>query len=479
MSEKRSRAKIPSTEIFDPGAARRFSRGWAVLGATHAAIVTGGFVLMSLLRTPDEACRWALKVGLVLSVELLLPFVHRRDVLRGENLDRMWGAANLLTLFRGALIALLAGFLFAPRPAGPAAWLPAAIFTVGVAVDFLDGWWARRTATQTRMGSFLDVEFDALGILLAVGLAVQYGRLPIPFLAVGAARYVFVAAVALRRRRGRPAFELPPSYLRRRLAGFQMGVLAVLLWPIATPPTTIIGEGLIGIPLLAGFIRDWLLVSGRLDPRSERYRHVLSTLGRAAYRWVPLALRGALAAVAVLGLTALLSGGAVAASWLAVPRLVAPLFAAPQLTGAPPGTFFSVFAQSEALQPGLALALLIALRYLFLGALVAGWRVPPASLLLLLLEGLRVFRSGLDAPGLVVVVAALLLYVLGPGSPAAGSVHTTGKLRDRKPRRSGSRLPEGGRAEPIGPTPGFLPGSSSSSGTRRLPVSGPRHRSGP
>jgi CDP-diacylglycerol--glycerol-3-phosphate 3-phosphatidyltransferase len=432
MNENRSIVATPPTKTIDPGAARRFSRGWKLLGATHTAIVTGGFLLLSLAGTPGEAWRWAIKVGLVLSFELLLLLVRRRDVLSGENLERMWGAANLLTLFRGALVALLAGFLFTPRPAGPAAWLPAAIFTVGVAVDFLDGWWARRTASQTRMGSLLDVEFDALGILLAIALAVQYGRLPVPFLAVGAARYVFVAAIALRRRRGKPVAQLPPSYLRRRLAGFQMGVLAVLLWPIAVPPTTTIGEGLIGLPLLAGFVRDWLLVSGRLDPRDERYRRVLSALGRAAYRWLPLALRGALAAVAVLGLTAILSGGSIAAPWLALPRLASPLAPAPLFNGASPGTVLSILAQPGTHSPGLALVLLFALRYLFLGALVAGWKVSPAALALLVLEALRVFGNGLDAPGLVVVVAALLLYVLGPG-PLAAATKTAGA-------KAGSRL---------------------------------------
>jgi CDP-diacylglycerol--glycerol-3-phosphate 3-phosphatidyltransferase len=332
----------------------------------------------------------------------------------------MWGLANLLTLFRGGLIALLAGFLFAPKPAGLAAWLPAAIFTLAAAVDFLDGWWARRTASQTRLGSLLDMEFDALGILLAVGLAVYYGQLPLPFLAVGAARYVFVAAAALRRRRGRPVGELPPSYLRRRLAGFQMGVLAVVLWPIASPPITIIGEGLIGIPLLVGFARDWLVVSGRLDPHHSGYRRVSRLLRRAVYRWLPTLLRAALAAVAALGLAALLSGGTVAASWMALPQGGVDLFP-------------NAFGPSAGLGPGLAVVLVVVLRYLLLGALVLGWKPTPAALLLLALEGLRVFQSGLDAPGLVMVTASLLLYVLGAGPLAVSSSRPAGRLRVSDP----------------------------------------------
>jgi CDP-diacylglycerol--glycerol-3-phosphate 3-phosphatidyltransferase len=376
--------RIPAAELR-----RRFSRGWAILAAVHAVILSTGVGLLWLLRGSGPARLWGIKVGAVLAFELLLPLARRRYVLDGENLQRMWGAANLLTLFRGLLVALLAGFLFAPRPEGAAAWLPALLFTTAAAVDFLDGWWARHTSSQTHLGSLLDMEFDAVGILLAVALTVQYRALPAPFLAVGVARYLFVAAAALRRRRGRPVHGLPPSYLRRRLAGFQMGVLAVILWPVAQPPATTIAEGLVGIPLLAGFLRDWLVVSGRLDPQDPGYRRVVSALRRAAYRWAPLALRTALVVAGVLAVGAFLRSG-------------------PAVPG--PGN----------LAPALPWALLLALRLALIAALAAGWRTSPSALLLLLLEALRIFRSGADPAGLVVVACSLLLYVLGPGRFAAG-----------------------------------------------------------
>jgi CDP-diacylglycerol--glycerol-3-phosphate 3-phosphatidyltransferase len=372
---------------------RRFVRGWAVLAAVHLAVLATGLALLWVLRGPERVWPWGLEVGAVLAFELLLPLARRRQVLGGENLDRLWGAANRLTLLRGILIALLAGFLFAPRPAGAASWVPALLFTAAAAVDFLDGWCARRTGSQTRLGALLDVEFDALGILLALALAVQYGRLPAPFLGVGLARYLFVAAAALRRRRALPVLELPPSYLRRRLAGFQMGVLAVVLWPLAAPPATTLAEGLVAIPLLAGFLRDWLLVSGRLDPRSRAYRRALAAFGRVAYGWVPLVLRGALAAAGVLSVTAWLTSG-------------------------------TAFAGAGGSGAALSAALLPALRLALVGVLVAGWRTSPAALLLLLLEALRVFRAGADPLGLAVIAGSLLLYVLGPGPFAAGSRST-------------------------------------------------------
>jgi len=392
-----------------PGSAerRRFLRGLAVAGAAHAAILAGGFVLLARLRSPAEAWPWVLKVGAALAFQLLLPLMRRRTVLSGENLDKLWGPANVLTMIRGALVALLAGFLFVPMPAGPAAWLPALLFTLSVTLDFVDGWLARRTASQTRLGALLDVEFDALAILLALGLAVHYGHLPLPFLAVGLARYLFVAGIAVRRRRGLAVMELPPSYLRRRLAGFQMGVLAVLLWPIAAPPATILAQALIAVPLLAGFGRDWLLVSGRLDPHAPGYRKLLEVSAGYAYRWAPLALRALLAASAVLSLVGYLNGGAAA---LGLPRL----------------------------DPGVLAAVLAGVRFVLLGALVAGWKASPAALLLLLLEGARVFLAGADVTGLVVIACALLLYVLGPGPCSLGYPFAAAGRRSVSP-------PDGGR----------------------------------
>ncbi len=376
---------ITAGGALDPAVLRRFLRGWLVLAASYCAVAAGGFGLLSLLRNPAEAWRWALKVGLVLSFALLFLLARRGQMLAGDNLDRIWGIANSLTLLRGVLFALLSGFLFAPPPAGAAAWLPALIFTVGIVADFLDGWWARRTASETRMGALLDIELDGVGILLAVGLAVQYGRLPPLFLAVGAARYVFVAASAARRWRGRPVFDLPSSYLRRRLAGFQMVVLALVLWPIASPPTTTLVEALIAIPLLAGFTRDWLLASGRIDPGDPRYRQALAAAARAAYRWFPLALRGVLAAAAVVGLAA----------------------------------------SASAPMP------LIALRCLAAGALLLGWQATPAALVLLLLESLRAFLDVPDAAGLTVLSCALLLCVLGPGALALDGRRKAGRHREQ------------------------------------------------
>ena len=204
-------------------------------------------------------------------------------MLEGENLRHLWGAANRITLARGGLLALLAGFLFAPEAPGLRGWLPALLYAAAAAADALDGFWARRTGTRTRLGALLDGELDGVGLLLAMTLTVQYGRLPAAFLAIGLAKPAYAAALAIQRLAGGHSRDLPPSYLRRRLAGFQMGVAAVCLWPLARPPGTTLAQALIGLPFLAGFLRDGLAAGGLLDPLHPAYRLWKARLGRLAF----------------------------------------------------------------------------------------------------------------------------------------------------------------------------------------------------
>src|SRR5690606_11684714 len=200
------------------------------------------------------------------------------------------GAASRLTLLRGALLALMAGFLFAPWPGGWLAWAPAALYGAIVLIDGLDGAVARLTGQPTRLGEMLDLELDALGMLVAPLLGVWYRQLPPWFLLVSAARYLFVLGLWWRRRRGLPVYELPPSHRRRSLAGLMMGFTGVVLWPVFSPPQTWVAATAVMLPFLVGFARDWLAVSGRLRGAAPA----------GLDRWLPVALRSALAAAFVI-----------------------------------------------------------------------------------------------------------------------------------------------------------------------------------
>ncbi|PUA29665.1 MAG: hypothetical protein B0W54_03590 [Cellvibrio sp. 79] len=175
------------------------------------------------------------------------------------------GWANNLTLLRAGLIALTSGFLFQPFPAGMIAWLPGLLYSAAALLDRIDGFVARRTNRTSVLGSELDTLFDALGLLIAPLLAIQFGKLHWSFFAVSLAYYIFIFGIYWRHKRNRPTHPLLPSQLRRAFAGFQMGFVAIVLLPIfPARATTLLGAAFM-LPILIGFVVDWLVVSGRID----------------------------------------------------------------------------------------------------------------------------------------------------------------------------------------------------------------------
>jgi CDP-diacylglycerol--glycerol-3-phosphate 3-phosphatidyltransferase len=197
------------------------------------------------------------------------------------------GAGNILTLFRGLILAWLAGFLLSPWPT----FIPFFLYLLAALTDGFDGFVARRTNHATRMGEILDIEFDALGILVATGLAINYGQLPWLFLILGLARYLFVFGIWWRKQYGKPVYDLPFSVTRRLLAGFQMGFIAVMLWPGVYPPGTTLAGVVFAVPFLAIFTRDWLIVSGHINPASSTYITNRRKLVIILTYWLPVLLR--------------------------------------------------------------------------------------------------------------------------------------------------------------------------------------------
>lgn len=257
-----------------------------------------------LLRTQWDlifAWRWALLAGGMLAYQLGLLWRGLEDNhRRGEaSLLPTLGAGNVLTMLRGLLLGLLAGFLLVPWPSGGLAWLPALLYTLAIVADYLDGYLARITHHTTVLGETLDIEFDALGILIATSLAVHYGQLPWWYLLLGLSRYLFLFGIWWRRRRGKPVYDLPPSIHRRIIAGFQMGFNSVMLWPLVYPPATTLAGVVFAVPFMASFIRDWLVVSGRLDPDSRSYLETRRRVTVVFTRWLPVLLRIGVVAVMI------------------------------------------------------------------------------------------------------------------------------------------------------------------------------------
>jgi CDP-diacylglycerol--glycerol-3-phosphate 3-phosphatidyltransferase len=179
-----------------------------------------------------------------------------------QHLKARLGAANWITLARGGLLAVLAGFVLQPWPGrlgGPpwTAWMPAAVYMAAVAGDALDGWIARATASQTLLGELLDTRMDALGILTACLLAIDHGQLPNYYLSAGLAYYVLKFAVWLRRKAGRPCSDVKRRRGARVMAGIQMIFLGIVLLPVLPSQLAHVGAVFILIPFLAGFVLDW------------------------------------------------------------------------------------------------------------------------------------------------------------------------------------------------------------------------------
>jgi phosphatidylglycerophosphate synthase len=129
----------------------------------------------------------------------------------------MVGPATQVTLARAALavgVALLA-LAHATAPL-------VALAGVALALDAVDGWLARRTDTVTAFGARLDGEVDAF-LILVLSIYVA-GALGAWVLAIGAARYVFLAGEALVPWMRAP---LPPRRWRKVVAAAQGIVLTV------------------------------------------------------------------------------------------------------------------------------------------------------------------------------------------------------------------------------------------------------------
>ncbi|RYY75030.1 MAG: CDP-alcohol phosphatidyltransferase family protein [Gammaproteobacteria bacterium] len=178
------------------------------------------------------------------------------------------GWANRLTLLRGYLIALTGGFLFQPDIQGFISWIPGLLYGAAAILDRVDGFVARRSKQTTLLGAELDTVFDALGLLVAPLLAIVMGKIHWSYLSLSFAFYIFNWGIYWRCKHGLNIYPLMPSQLRRALAGFQMGFVALALLPCFAPQQTVVCGFAFLIPVVLGFTFDWLVVSGRINGES-------------------------------------------------------------------------------------------------------------------------------------------------------------------------------------------------------------------
>jgi CDP-diacylglycerol---glycerol-3-phosphate 3-phosphatidyltransferase len=234
----------------------------AALFFTGLLLIGGGCILLRSAWIPGNLLQWACAAILALFIlirRILTAFAKDPGRLPEACFP---GLANRLTAFRGLLTCLLAGFLFLDRPEGLLAWLPGSLYSAALILDGFDGYLARLRHETSAFGAFLDRDLDALGTLIGVLLAVQYGRLPDWFILAGMAYYLFALGQWRRKKRGLPLHPLRASGYRRHVAVVQSVFIALALLPMTIFPESGIVATLVMIPVLAGFLRDWLTVSG-------------------------------------------------------------------------------------------------------------------------------------------------------------------------------------------------------------------------
>jgi CDP-diacylglycerol--glycerol-3-phosphate 3-phosphatidyltransferase len=276
-------------------------RQWRQFAVLNAALLIVGYLAVALHWSFAHAQLWA---AVAAPASLYALWLLRRGLPNNyrpsdQQLLNRLGAGNVLTILRGLAIALLAGFLLIPRPDGLLAWVPGLLYIAAITADYFDGYLARITNQATALGADLDMEFDALGMLTVTLLASLYGQVPVWYVAVGLARYLFVVGLWQRRRRGLPLHPIPPSAQRRINAGLQMGFMGIILLPVFAPPATTLAAPIFAAALFASFARDWLVVSGRLDPQTDAYQRWRERLGRWMFHWLPLPLRALAVGAAV------------------------------------------------------------------------------------------------------------------------------------------------------------------------------------
>lgn len=159
---------------------------------------------------------WCAALGVQLAGSLLL-----RRALAGAG--RTWlGPADLVTVARSVLVCAVVGLAVqswvAPVPGG----VVAALGSVALALDLVDGWVARRTGTASAVGARFDMEVDAV-LILALSAYVGH-QLGWWVLLSGLARYLLVAALAVW-----PALrgEVAPRRWRKVVAATQGVALVV------------------------------------------------------------------------------------------------------------------------------------------------------------------------------------------------------------------------------------------------------------
>lgn len=167
--------------------------------------------------------------------------------------DRI-GGCNAVTLLRAGLVCALLMPLAAGQPAG---WAVAVVAGLGLSLDGLDGFLARRSGLVSRFGARFDMEVDAaLALILALHV-IAGSPVGAEVLVLGLTRYGFVLAGLVL-----PWLTagLPERRWRKAVCVIQIATLIVVQTPLLSPGQAIVLTRIAALLLIASFAADirWL-----------------------------------------------------------------------------------------------------------------------------------------------------------------------------------------------------------------------------
>src|SRR5918999_5220600 len=214
---------VPIPRIHEYGSTVRAVQAFPVTGVI--AQVMMGAALAGTVGLRGAGWVVGVTCGLILNAALA------RGILRYR--PHRLGQADWVTLARATLTVGVAA-LIADSFGGPAhVTMLVTLSAVALALDAVDGWVARRSKTASKLGARFDGEVDAFLILvLSVYVARATGAW---VLAIGAARYAFLAAGGLLPWMREP---LPPRYWRKVVAATQGVVLTIAAAEVLPPALT-------------------------------------------------------------------------------------------------------------------------------------------------------------------------------------------------------------------------------------------------
>jgi phosphatidylglycerophosphate synthase len=208
----------------------RFHDALIALSSVFAASVMAYLLLRSHL--------W-IGLGTVVSAAILLLIIFALVIyaLPNHNHER-FGSANVVTAIRAAIVCLVGTTVLSSgeRPAlEPALPLLIALVATALALDWLDGYLARRSRLASELGARFDMEVDALLILVLSVTALLLEKAGPWVLLIGLMRYGFVLAqLPLPRLRA----PLHDSFRRKLICVVQVGALCAILLPFILPPVS-------------------------------------------------------------------------------------------------------------------------------------------------------------------------------------------------------------------------------------------------